>query len=442
MSRQRLIVRMLGTGCGSSAPRGLLRGITALVVVLTWLSGGISGQVQAAGFTVYSQGTGAMGQGNAFVAEADDPSAVFYNPAGINQLPRPTVYAMGLITMPSRDYEGLSGQTARTESAVLLSGTCYLVYPLTPKVALGFGVFAPFGQESTWPETWEGRYLTTHGSLKTYCFNPVVSWQIHENFAVALGFDALLSTVKLRRKVALPFGLPDSDSELKGEGTGYGFNLGFLWRVAEGVNLGLSYRYQLDVKYTGTLRLPQPTFVGIQMASFPASANLTFPHLLTLGVSVSRLDPWVFNFDVTWTGWSSFRAIEVRSSQPLLFGGVPTKLLVQPRDWHDAWTFRFGVNYRLHPLVKLRAGYTYDLSAIPDSTFDPQIINTDQHIFTLGADVNIRRLTLGLAYNYLLGEKRQKNTTIATNGVPAPLQANGSYQSTAHGWGISLAYQF
>jgi len=181
---------------------------------------------------------------------------------------------------------------------------------------------------------------------------------------------------------------------------------------------------------------------GIQMSSFPASANLTFPHLLTLGVSVSRLSPWVFNFDVTWTGWSSFRAIEVRSSQPLLFNGVPTKLLVTPRDWHDAWTFRFGVNCQVHPLVKLRAGYTYDLSSIPDSTFDPQIVNTDQHIFTVGADVKIRRLTLGLAYNYLLSEKRQKNNTIATNGVPAPLQANGSYQSTAHGWGISLAYQF
>lgn len=416
--------------------------IVTLSLALTFFFWGSPHPMHGSGFNVFSQGTGAMGQGNAFVAEADDPSAIFYNPAGINQLPRPTIYGMALITTPARKYDSPIGRSARTESTTLLSGTFYLVYPLNPKVALGFGTFAPFGQESTWPETWEGRYLTTHGSLKTYCFNPVISWQPLEQFTLALGFDAMLSTVKLRRKVALPFGLPDSDSELKGEGTGYGFNLGLLWKVAEGFKVGLSYRYQLDVKYTGTLSLPQPTGLGIQMASFPASANLTFPHMVTLGVSVARLSPWVFNFDVTWTGWSSFRAIEVSSSQPLIFNGVPTKLLVQPRDWHDAWTFRFGVNCQVHPLVKLRAGYTYDLSAIPDSTFDPQIINTDQHIFTVGGDIKIRRLTVGFAYNYLLGEKRQKNNTIATNGFPAPLQANGTYQSTAHGWGISLSYAF
>jgi len=432
-----MLTQVLGISAAARPGR-----ISTLLLVLLCAAGAGARSVQASGFTVYSQGTGAMGQGNAFVAEADDPTAVFYNPAGINQLPRPTVYGMALITTPSREYDSPVGRSARTDAKVIPSGTFYLVYPLTPKVALGFGVFAPFGQESTWPQTWEGRYLSTHGSLKTYCFNPVISWRAHENFTIALGFDAMLSTVKLRRQVALPFGLPDRDTELKGEGTGYGFNLGLLWKVVEGIKVGLSYRYQLDVKYTGTIRLPQPTLGGIQMSSFPASANLTFPHLLTLGVSVSRFSPWVFNFDITWTGWSSFRAIEVRSSQPLLFNGVPTKLLVTPRDWHDAWTFRFGVNCQVHPLVKLRAGYTYDLSAIPDSTFDPQIINTDQHIFTVGADVKIQRLTLGLAYNYLLGEKREKNNTIATNGVPAPLQANGGYRSTAHGWGISLAYQF
>ena len=33
-----------------------------------------------------------MGQGNAFVAEANDASAIFYNPAGLNQIKRAQVY--------------------------------------------------------------------------------------------------------------------------------------------------------------------------------------------------------------------------------------------------------------------------------------------------------------------------------------------------------------
>ena len=46
----------------------------------------------AAGFALMQQGTAAMGQGNAFVAEANDALAIFYNPAGLNQIKRAQVY--------------------------------------------------------------------------------------------------------------------------------------------------------------------------------------------------------------------------------------------------------------------------------------------------------------------------------------------------------------
>ena len=52
----------------------------------------------AAGFAVLQQGTAAMAQGNAFVAEADDPSAIFYNPAGLTQLKRPEIYFNGVLS--------------------------------------------------------------------------------------------------------------------------------------------------------------------------------------------------------------------------------------------------------------------------------------------------------------------------------------------------------
>ena len=39
--------------------------------------------VQAAGFLIYEHGTKAMGMAGAFAAQADDPSALFYNAGGI-----------------------------------------------------------------------------------------------------------------------------------------------------------------------------------------------------------------------------------------------------------------------------------------------------------------------------------------------------------------------
>jgi long-chain fatty acid transport protein len=421
---------------------GRTRAARYLILLATLIAlGGFCDPAWSAGFTVSSQGTAGMAQGNAFVAEANDPSAIFYNPAGINQLTRPEVYGMAMLTYPERTYQGPTSNS-QTHHMFVPSGTFYAVYPINPTVTLGLGVFSPFGQQSHWQDSWPGRYLSTYGSLTTYNVNPVVSFRLHEKFSFALGFDAMMSTVKIQRKVALPFGLADGDSRLQGNGTAYGFNLGMLLDVIEGVKAGLSYRYQMEMRYTGTLALPQPSIFGLRYVSVPATANMTFPHLVTLGVSVSNFEPFVINCDVTWSGYSSFDAIDIRTSQPVNFNGVSTKSLHTPRNWHDTWTFRLGTNYRLTERIKLRVGYTYDLSAIPNATFDPQIVAPTQHIFTCGGEVKLDPFTLGIAYNYLLGESRSKNNFITTNGVPATLQANGKYQPSAHALGTSLSYKF
>jgi len=46
----------------------------------------LSTSVFGSGFETHEQGAKAVAMGGAFTAEADDPSAVFYNPAGITQL--------------------------------------------------------------------------------------------------------------------------------------------------------------------------------------------------------------------------------------------------------------------------------------------------------------------------------------------------------------------
>lgn len=55
------------------------RGLTVVVLLVLLLPGLVFG----AGFHIREQGAKAMGMANAFVAQADDPSAIFYNPAGI-----------------------------------------------------------------------------------------------------------------------------------------------------------------------------------------------------------------------------------------------------------------------------------------------------------------------------------------------------------------------
>ncbi|MFZ5447211.1 MAG: OmpP1/FadL family transporter [Thermodesulfobacteriota bacterium] len=419
---------------------GLLLLILVVMPVLCWCTATAYG----AGFALIQQGTAAMAQGNAFVADASDASAIFYNPAGLNQLKRAQVYVGSFLNYPDRDFSG-GGQDSQTNHRLYKSLTTYIAIPVHNRVALGIGFFSPFGLGSAWPPTWAGRYLTTYSSLKTYTLNPVVSVKVLDNLAVAAGIDFLWSKVKLKRKTPVVFrGLtfPDGEITLDGEGNGFGYNFGLLYEPLSGVKLGVAYRSQISVQHNGdlTTNLPPPL---TPVTSINGSAGLTFPPSLTMGISYSRLVPFTFEFDATWTGWSSYSKLKTNLDRPILVNGVLTPTVTIPKNWNDAWAFRFGANYEIREGMKVRAGYIYDLTPVPDSSFEPQVPDANRHIFTVGGDMKVfTRFTLGIAYNFILSETREKNNTIVVNGVAAPLQANGTYNSNVHSLGLSCSFQF
>ncbi len=70
------------TGTALQEPTWCLLLLSIVIfILLGWFS-----SVQADGIRNPFQGAAAIAQGNAFAAQADDPTAVFYNPAGMTQL--------------------------------------------------------------------------------------------------------------------------------------------------------------------------------------------------------------------------------------------------------------------------------------------------------------------------------------------------------------------
>ena len=218
----------------------------------------------ASGFALVQQGTAAMAQGNAFVAEASDASAVFYNPAGLNQLKRAQVYQGSFLNYPDREYSG-GGLDSQTNHRLYRAMTAYIAIPVHDRVALGFGFFSPFGMGTVWPPTWAGRYITTYSSIQTYNLNPVISVKVLENLSLAAGYDVMWSKVRLKRKTPLVVrgqAFPDAETEVTGEGSGSGYNLGLHYEPVSGVKLGVAYRSQIKVNHSGGLSTSLPVPLG------------------------------------------------------------------------------------------------------------------------------------------------------------------------------------
>ena len=105
-----------------------------------------AGPVMAGAFRIPENGAAAMGQGNAFVGQADDPSAVHHNPAAITGLDGIQIMAGLTVITPEAEFEGVSAEKETFFPP-------YLFYANQIKDTdwfIGFGVNAPFGLGTEW----------------------------------------------------------------------------------------------------------------------------------------------------------------------------------------------------------------------------------------------------------------------------------------------------
>ena len=104
------------------------------------------------GFQVMTQGARATGMGLAFAGIADDPSAIFYNPAGIAQGRILDAQIGDSIIVPSARFTAQGGATTRSASGVVPPFQAYLSAGVHDDLSLGVGVFTPYGLTVNWPD--------------------------------------------------------------------------------------------------------------------------------------------------------------------------------------------------------------------------------------------------------------------------------------------------
>src|SRR3984885_13632039 len=95
----------------------------------------------ALGIRIADQDAEATARGDAFVATADNPSAIYYNPAGITQLEGQQVRAGLYLISADTEYTSPSGAKAHTDTTVQAVPQLYYVNSLkSVPISLGLGV--------------------------------------------------------------------------------------------------------------------------------------------------------------------------------------------------------------------------------------------------------------------------------------------------------------
>jgi long-chain fatty acid transport protein len=143
---------------------------------------------EAVGYRLPNQDPDAIARGNAFVATADNPSAIYYNPAGITQLEGQNIRAGVYLVSGGYDFESPSGQTATADPAYQPVPQFYYVFsPQDSAFSFGLGVYAPYGLALDWGQNTPFWTVAEKGSLLYLSVNPVIAWKIHPKLSLAIG---------------------------------------------------------------------------------------------------------------------------------------------------------------------------------------------------------------------------------------------------------------
>ncbi len=402
----------------TSAARWLLRGKKWQVPAHFFLLGSAVSTF-ALGVRIPNQDPAAIARGNAFVATADNPSAIYYNPAGITQLKGHNAQVGALAYMNIyADYQSPSGN--RTENDTEIIPVPQLHYSFTPEgsfYSLGLGVYSPFGLSMKWPDDSPFATRGIEGKLTYITVNPVLALRLHPTLSIAAGPTFNHSELELRQAVGMVAG---DRFKFKGDNFGYGFNVGLLWQPYEEWSFGLTYKSKVSVDHEGTASItPAPPFPG----SFSSSAPLDFPQIITGGISFRPTKDWNIEFDVDWTDWSSV--------EDLVVTGASTTTL----DWHPSFFYEFGVTRNLSGGYYASAGYFYSQESTSERYFLPTVPDTDLHVGSIGVGYKGARWTWAAAVQLIAGGWRK----IDNNVNPS---VNGKYKLLTPTLSLSAGYHF
>ena len=387
-------------------------------------------------------GARAVGLGGAFTAVADDPSAVWYNPAGTAFYGDNVVLIGGELVILDRAYKpsagsplGMAGvgdyihENTAPQFTPVIGITTRFGYGKQPpsRFALSLAVYNPYGGAISFKSSDvmdKGILSTTIADIE---ISPTLAYQVT---------DILSIGASLRIGVGL-FNVDDSENtfhaKMSANGVGVGGALGVMVRPHWRVQVGAVYRTPLSIDMKGS----GPLTVGTQ-PSMNASAALkvTWPQSAGLGVAVWPHRRLMASIQGDWTGWSSVQRLDVAigTLQP------QTKWM----RYRDTYALHLGLQAVFTRFLVGRVGYTFDSNAIPDRDMRRENEDANKHTLGFGLGLHFWKLFIDLAFEALLptGPRTIGNQVTAPPPTNGAENEAGSYDSRVYSLELGLQFRF
>jgi long-chain fatty acid transport protein len=419
----------------------------------------------ASSFQILEQSPAHLGKAFAGTAsDISDATTVFFNPAAMTELEgRAAAFGLNAILVQSEFTDtgsntgGVPGETDEPE----LVPNFYYVQPLSPRLALGIGLNAPFGLSSSYDDEWVGRYLATESELEVINFGINLAYMLTEQLSVGGGINYQRLDVTLENQVDSTLGVApnpatDSSATVRGDDDAFVFDLSLYYQPIEPVSIGLLWRQGADFSLSGDAQFvpaeicttgagfptgapPAPTTgtlcaASLAMRAGEVTADVELPDTLTLSGSYAVTNQWSLHADAAWTRWDSIDSVEIIN--------VENDVVVDTLELQYSNTMRYalGTSYAMSEVWTWRAGIAWDEAPQTDPNFvTPRIPDQDRTWLSAGFNYMLsENLSLDVGYAHLFVD----DTRISDINPLTGHRVEGEFESSVDIVGVQANWTF
>ncbi|MEM9444319.1 MAG: outer membrane protein transport protein [Verrucomicrobiota bacterium] len=380
-------------------------------------------ECKAVGFRVLNQNADAVGRGNSFVATADNPSAIYYNPAGITQIEDKQLQFGSYNLYFESDHRSVTGNKTDSTDRLFAIPHFYVTYnPPEMPLAFGVGTYSPFGLGISWPNDSGFTSIITKARIQYFTLSPVIAWEVLPNLSIAIGPTINYSATQIKSTIGLT---PGDEFSFDGTAWDFGFTAGLMWQPHPQWSFGFNYFSETSMDYDGDLGLKP--FKDVQ----DSEGTLNYPSFLSFGISYRPTPKWNIEFNVEYTDWDYLEDITILDpTGPDI--GIPV-------EYTSGFMYKIGASYKFDNKITLNIGYFYTENNVEDIHFTPQVPDTDLHTLAIGIGYEYKNWYYSVTYQHITGPWREvRGSTPSAIGE----SADGDYQYTFHTLSISATVKF
>jgi long-chain fatty acid transport protein len=404
----------------------------------------------------YGYGSRAISMGGAYSAVSDDFAAAYYNPAGLPQIGDVdlgfgmTFFNTNFNTIQNVVVgETLGGEpiigdvdTSLSDNGGFMGGVSV---GLSEDIALGVGFYLPSTHYLARLQTQNQRepnFIWYEKRPKRFALLVSVGARVYKGLHIGAGIDVLFG----------PEGVVNVRVPVAGEGT---VDLALTFRPRIAPYAGLLYKMKNDMSFAivykdrknqGEIDINLNASLESQVLTIPIAGKMESmifysPRQVTFGWAWKPGQRFNLALDLAWLQWSQFKDATLDMFVAIGPGGTEVNFQeVLDPGFNDTLLPRVGIEYlakkwSLFPLadrveLKLRGGYYFQKSPVPEQTGLTNFLDSDSHVFSAGLGFALRdlfgttralKLDFHFQFHQLMNREHKKDGEFADldgDGIP------------------------